>query len=101
MRRFLRFCGLLAITLALSACSTVMYVKNPRTRTYTEPVYASSKPYFFFGLIGKEQEIYLEDICLGRDIDQIAAEYTGKDVAWGILTLGIYTPRTLQIWCQL
>lgn len=86
---------------SVSACSTILFVRSPERRIYTDAVYESSKPFFLFGLVGDEYDIYADRICLGKDIDQVAIEYTPNNVLTGILTLGIYTPRTVKIWCQL
>jgi hypothetical protein len=83
------------------ACSTVMYVRTPESRIYTGAVYASSRPFFFFGLVGPTQDIFVHEICLGKEADQISTEYTSSDFFKTLVTLGIYSPRTVKIWCQL
>jgi hypothetical protein len=84
-----------------SACSSVMYVRSPANRVFTEPTYESSKPFFFLGLVGPDQHVFVDQICLGKDADQIVTAYTGSDVLSTVLTLGIYAPRTVKVWCQL
>ncbi len=84
-----------------SSCSTVAYVRNPKTRTYSDPVYSSSKEFFFWGLSGPQHDIYVDRICLGKEVDQIATTYTPSDVLLNLITVGIYSPRTVQVWCQL
>ncbi len=86
---------------ALTGCSTILLVRNPQARVFTDPVYESSKPFFFLGLVGPDYDIYVDQVCLGKEADQVSTEYTLGNALTGLLTLGIYTPRTLKIWCTL
>ena len=78
-----------------------MAVRSPESRIYTDAVYESSKPFFLYGLVGPVYDIYVDQICLGKDIDQISMEYTPGNILAGLITLGLYTPRTVKVWCQL
>jgi hypothetical protein len=98
---FLRTLALAALSLAATGCSTVLFVRTPGSRIFTPPIYESNKAFFFFGLVGPEYDFYIDKICLGKTIDQIATEYTPGNVLTAVITLGIYTPRTAEIWCQL
>lgn len=94
----------LALALALiaaSGCSTIEFVRNPGMRTNAEPVYSSSKEFFFWGLAGPKHDIYVDRICLGKEVDQVATTYTPSDFLLNLITVGIYSPRTVQVWCQL
>ena len=91
----------LIFVMAMTGCSTVLYVRGPKGRTYSDAVYESSKPFFFFGLVGPQYDVYVDQICLGKDIDQVSTEYTPSNFLAGVVTLGIYTPRTVKIRCQL
>ena len=82
-------------------CATVLFTRTPESRTYTEPVYEVRQPSFFFGLVNPDYDLYLDKICLGKDIDQAATQYTAEDVLATVFTVGIYAPRTIQIWCKL
>jgi hypothetical protein len=92
---------LLLLALLSAGCSTVLFVRNERSRIFTPAIYETRRPFYFFGLAGQDQDVYLDRICLGKDVDQVSTEYTGGDVLVSLVTLGIYTPRTLKIWCQL
>ncbi len=85
----------------LAGCSTVLFTRTPGSRSYTEPIYEVSRPYFFWGLVGGPHDVYVSKICLGKDADQISTEYTAGNVFAGVVTLGLYTPRTVKVWCQL
>jgi len=92
---------LVGLGFALSGCSTVLFTRTADSQIYTDAVYQKSQPFFFFGIVGKPLTIVVEQICLGKEIDQLSTEYTGEDVLVGVLTLGIYAPRTVKVWCQI
>jgi hypothetical protein len=94
-------CLTLILTPGLMACSRILYVRNPGSRVFTEPTIETSKPFFFLGFVGPDQHVIIEDLCLGKDADQIITRYSGSDVLNGIFTLGIYAPRSVQVWCRL
>jgi hypothetical protein len=83
------------------SCSTVLLVRNPNSRVFTDATYTSTRSFFFWGLVGGTQHVYVDQICLGKEVDQVTTEYRDTDVLWGILTVGIYSPRTVKVWCQL
>ena len=99
--RPLLLAGLLSAATAGPGCSTIEFVRTPDTQTFTDPVYSSSKEFFFWGLAGPQHDIYVDRICLGKEVDQIATTYTASDVALNLLTLGIYSPHSVQVWCRL
>jgi hypothetical protein len=87
--------------LAFSSCASVLFVKDPKSRVYTDPSYESERAAFFFGLLQPDHDIYLDKVCLGKGVDQIATVYTAGDVFAGVITLGILTPRSFRVWCSL
>lgn len=89
------------LLLSTASCSSVLFVRNPESRTLTDPVYTSSKEFFFWGLAGPKHDVYADRICLGKEVDQIATTYTPSDFFLNLVTLGIYSPRSVQIWCEL
>lgn len=92
----------LGLALAMgSGCSTVLFVRTPQSRIQTDPLYSSSKPFYVYGLVGSDYHVYTDQICLGREVDQVATFYSLSDVLTGLATLGIFTPRTVGVWCHL
>ena len=87
--------------LASAGCSTVLYVRKPETRTFVDATYEITRPYFLWGTTGEEAHVYADKVCLGKDVDQISIGYTGSNVLASVITLGIYMPRTVKVWCQL
>ncbi len=85
----------------LAGCSSLIFVRTPDRRTYTEALYESRETNFFFGSVGGEHELFIDRVCLGKDVDQVVVEHTTTDVLTTILTVGIFAPRTVKVWCQL
>jgi hypothetical protein len=91
----------LALLLAVSACTTATVIRTPVSRTTSEPTYEDSKEFFLLGALGPSHVLNTDQLCLGKEVDQIQTVYTDLDVVVGVFTLGIYTPRTLRLWCAL
>ena len=100
-RRLILITVLLCFGLSTAGCSSVLFVKDPKSRIFTDATFESSKPFFFFGLIGPTYDVYVDQICLGKGIDQVSTVYTGHDLLASIFSLGIYVPRTVRVWCSL
>jgi hypothetical protein len=55
---------------------------------------------FFIGGIGQEQEIDAAEICGGADkVARVEAHLRFIDGFLGVLTWGLYTPRTAKVYC--
>jgi hypothetical protein len=55
---------------------------------------------FFIGGIGQEKEMNAAEICGGADkVAKVEAHLRFIDGFLGVLTLGIYTPRTAKVYC--
>lgn len=93
--------GLFASLTGTLGCSTVVFVRKPETRTFSGPSYESSRPFFFFGLLAVGPDVSIDQVCLGKDVDQISTTYASGDVLAAIFTAGIYSPRTIKVWCKL
>jgi hypothetical protein len=76
-------------------------VREPGTRTTAAPTYEDSKEFFLLGLLGPRHSYSSRELCLGKEIDQIETAHTANDVLVTAVTLGIYAPRTLRVWCSL
>jgi hypothetical protein len=85
----------------LSGCATIVVTRKPETRTYAAPTYQSSRAAFFWGLYQAEPDLELDQICLGKDADQVSFTYRPTDILETVVTLGIYSPRTVRVWCAL
>ena len=92
---------LLTLSPALTSCSsiTVKPGKQSSSNLQRLPDYEESIPYFFFGLIGAKH-FDLQDICFGREVEQIRSQYTLTDLGMGVKTLFFYLPKTAEVWCK-
>lgn len=56
---------------------------------------------FFVSGIGQMKSVDAGKVCGGVDkVQGVAVEQAGSDVLLGIITLGIYTPRTARVYCK-
>ncbi len=90
----LLICSLVLIT----GCSTQSYVVNPTAKT--TPTFEKSQA-FFVGGVGQQKVVNAEKICKGyHNIAKVETKETAVDIVLGIVTFGIYTPRTVSVYCQ-
>jgi hypothetical protein len=85
-------------TMLATGCATqtgLIKKSAPAAPTYTE----SQK--FFVSGIGQEKTLDAAKICGGADkVAQVQSKLEPKDLFFGIITLGIYTPHTAKVYCQ-
>ena len=56
---------------------------------------------FFVNGIGQKQTVDAAKVCGGAaKVEGVAVEQSGLDVLLGMVTLGIYTPRTARVYCK-
>lgn len=84
----------------LSACATVTVRPEGGTKVADKPDYAASKNYFFWGLAG-EHTIDVTKICGDQGVEQFQSQHTFMNGFLGGITLGIYSPKTAKVWCNL
>ncbi len=91
--------GLAVLLVAAVGCSTVTLNPAGTKRRSSEPTLVQRKSFYAFGLVG-DQSIDVRMACGSQQPVQIQARTTGTDFVVSILTLGIYTPRSVRIWCE-
>jgi hypothetical protein len=89
---------LLGLALMLTSCSTVTIRDHGIEKISGEPSYTSSRSFFFWGLAGTSR-INVSSICKGKRPVQLQTQKTFMDGFLGVITLGIYSPRTASVWC--
>ncbi len=94
--RTIMACGL---AVALAGCATVTITPNGQSKLTTSPTYENKQAFFLVGLIG-ERHVDVQAICQGRGVRQMQTVDTFSDRLLGLVTLGIYTPRTARVWCE-
>ncbi|MGE4131483.1 MAG: hypothetical protein AB7F86_07575 [Bdellovibrionales bacterium] len=76
--------------------------KKVRMQTDAElPRQASYEDYFdsyFWGFVGKNS-VSLEQACVDQRPLAFEKRRSGEDIFLTAITLGIYTPTTVRIWC--
>lgn len=56
---------------------------------------------FFVNGIGQKQTVDAAKVCGGAaKVEGVAVEQSGMDVLLGMMTFGIYTPRTARVYCK-
>ncbi len=85
--------------LMLTACNTVTIRPKGGPKLATQPTYEASRPFFLFGLVGQEH-VNVTQVCSGKSPMQMQTQSTFLDSFLGIVTLGIYTPKTAKVWCD-
>ncbi|MFK8050950.1 MAG: Bor family protein [Halioglobus sp.] len=88
-----------AILIAVSACSSVTIRPEGGEKDTSAPSYMDSKPFYFWGIKG-EHEVDVNELCEGAEVSQMQTVMTSSDWMFGYLTLFIYSPRTVKIWCE-
>jgi len=90
---------LLPLVLMLGACSSVTIRPYGGEKDTSAPDYQVSKAFYWGGLSG-EHEVNTSLICGERRVMQMQAVTTLSDWLQGLVTLGIYAPRTAKVWCD-
>lgn len=98
MNRLFPWTAMLALAIAFSGCSSVTFRPQEDRRLNTYADAEISHDYYLWGTVGRF-EVDAEQMCHGRRARQVQTLFTLSDQIYSIATLGIYTPRTLKIWC--
>ncbi len=88
-----------ALLLVGTGCSTVTLRDQGTGILLAGPTFQSSEPFFFWGLKGTAH-VDVTRVCGGREARQLQAQTTFVDGLVSVLTLGIYAPRSVKIWCE-
>ena len=84
---------------ALAGCSTITI--NPQTTVTVrdEPSYEQTRDFFLWGLVGEER-VNVSEVCDGNSVAQMQSQATFVNGFLSIITLGIYAPHTVKVWCE-
>jgi hypothetical protein len=91
--------AVIALVVFLTGCSTVTIQPQATNKFTNNPTFESSEDFFFWGLVG-EKRINVKEICKDKPVKQMQSQNTFKDGLFAFLTLGIYAPRSVKIWCE-
>lgn len=81
-----------------AGCSTVTIATQGKAKLATDPTYESSKSFFLGGLVG-EVDFDITKPCNNKMPIQVQTQSTFVDSLLTIVTVGIYSPRTVRVWC--
>ncbi|WP_405633249.1 Bor family protein [Pseudoalteromonas sp. Ld20] len=87
------------LLLILSGCSAVTIQPQKMAKVSTSPTYQDSRPFFMWGLVG-DQRVDVKEVCGEQAVVQMQSQQTFTDGALGLVTLGIYSPHTIKVWCD-
>jgi Bor protein len=88
--------ALVALVLCTSACQTVHYATH---RSGGGAVVEENADFFLFGLIG-EKVVNMNDVCPAAGPARWYNQQSFVNGLLGVITFGIYTPRTIVIECS-
>lgn len=84
---------------ALAGCSAVTIQPQRMAKLSAQPSYQDSRPFFMWGLVG-QQRVDVRKVCGEQAVVQMQSQQTFTDGALGLVTLGIYAPHTIRVWCD-
>lgn len=97
--RPLRAAVAVGLASALLACATVTIRPDDGEKLETEPSDSKRLSFYLGGLVG-EHHIDVREVCGERSMVQMQTQETFVDRLLRMLTLYIYSPRHVKIWCE-
>lgn len=86
-----------AIVLSMTGCATQRF--DVRGDTQNAPTHDNSQSFWVAG-IGQSEEIDAAKVCGGAsNVQRVETQMTAGNVGMTILTLGIYSPRQVRVYC--
>jgi hypothetical protein len=89
-------CGLLLCAFALGGCYRATFISNPQAVRGVE--HDKWNHFFIFGLVG-EAELDVRQFCPDGRVAELQTQETFLNGLVGLLTIGIYAPRTVYVTC--
>jgi hypothetical protein len=86
------------LLVGITACSTVTIKPEGQNKLVNKPTYLDSKPFYLWGLSG-EHRVDVLKVCNKNEPLQMQSQQTFSDGLLSLITLGIYAPHTMKIWC--
>jgi hypothetical protein len=86
-----------AAALALTGCAVQRFDLQPATQDAA--AYNDSQS-FWIGGIGQSEEIDAAKVCGGaKKVQRVETQVTAGNVGLTVVTLGIYSPRQIRVFC--
>ena len=96
MRKIAAF---LLILVALAGCQNVTIKPNSDLVVRDSPNYQDTRHFFFWGLMGEER-VNVTQVCNDKAVAQMQSQQTFVNGLLGGITLGIYAPHSVRVWCE-
>jgi hypothetical protein len=97
--RAIRIFLLTALAAALVSCATVTIRPDDGDKLDTPPTWSKRLSFYFGGLVG-EYHIDVRAVCGGQRMVQMQTQETFVDRLLRFVTLYVYSPRHVKIWCE-
>ncbi len=81
-----------------TGCVSTKIALEPEWDFFAKPSYEDYFDYYLFGLIGKHS-ISLSAVCMDQKPLGFHRITSFEDSAISAVSLGLYTPLTVQVWC--
>ena len=88
------------LAIGLTGCASVTATPDQRPKTAAEPTHQETKHFFLWGLTPSSHYVDLNEVCPDQDVRQVQAQTTFANGFLGALTWGVYSPRTIKVWCE-
>lgn len=79
-------------------CMSTKIILNSKWTREQKPVYEDYADYYVLGFVG-HPEFNLQKICMDQKPYAVQRLKSAEDQTIAVLTLGIYTPATVRVWC--
>ncbi len=83
----------------LAGCSTVTIHPEETQKLATEPTFQETRDFYFWGLAG-ETRVDVKEVCGESTVKQMQSQQTFANGFLGVITLGIYAPHSVRVWCE-
>ncbi|MDG4952156.1 Bor family protein [Actinobacillus equuli subsp. equuli] len=97
MKKLLAISVLMAL---VTGCSTQTAHIAGKVTDNIKPTTSVNQHFFVFG-IGQQETLNVREICGSADkVNQVETVFSGTNVLVSVLTIGIYMPRTANVYCK-
>jgi hypothetical protein len=86
------------VSVLLLGCMSTRVVLSDKWNRYSKPVYVDYFDYYWGGLKG-HPEVALQKVCMDQRPHAFERIKTAEDGIITAVTLGIYSPSTVKVWC--
>lgn len=79
-------------------CSSTRLVYSEKFDRTQKPVYEDYMDYYFLGFVG-HPSVNVQKVCMDQKPLALQRIFTFDDALISLVTIGIYTPWTVRVWC--